>query len=241
MLIHRVAALLLALAFITPLAAASNFPGWQRTYEAKSVTVLSPQDQHGAVSLVLGVAEVENGDPKAAFSKEIDEVVASLGGDMRLTNRSGVRIENGVLIETLRVRVDNTADIDVLLFAYHTGSKIYQAGMLGYPSAVPDADPRVNHALDFIATAVRTKYRLTDARAFDRTAPAAQQVTAYTNTQAAPTSPPVSSAPAPQPQPQQSGKKCERRPVWGFRVSYWCQPSGICPDRVIKDYETVCE
>lgn len=239
MLIRRAATLLLALVLIAPIANAANFPGWQRAYEATSVTLTSPADEHGAVSLTLGVAEVENGDPKVEFRKAVDEVVADLGGDIRLTSRSGVRTENGVLIETVRVRFEDTVDIDVLIFAYHTGAKIYQAGMLGYPAAIPDADPRVNHALDFIATAVRTKYRMTDARAFDRTAPAAKQVTTYTTSQNAPTPPPPSAAPAPQ--PQQSGQRCERRPVWGFRVSYWCQPSGICPDRVIKDYETVCE
>ena len=128
-------------------------------------------------------------------------------------------------------------NVDALIFAYHTGANMYQAGILAYPSNIPDTDPRVNHALDFIATAVRTKYRLTDPRAFDRTAPNAQSVTAYNNTQAAPPQPAAPSTPV----PQQTGKKCERRPVWGFRISYWCQPSGICPDRVIKDYETVCE
>jgi hypothetical protein len=33
---------------------------------------------------------------------------------------------------------------------------------------------------------------------------------------------------------------CRREPVWGFRISAFCKPTGICPDRVIKSYRTVC-
>ena len=38
-----------------------------------------------------------------------------------------------------------------------------------------------------------------------------------------------------------AGKNCRREPVWGFRISLACGPSGICNDRVIKDYKTVCD
>lgn len=34
--------------------------------------------------------------------------------------------------------------------------------------------------------------------------------------------------------------RCRREPVWGFRISAFCKPTGICPDRVIKNYRTVC-
>lgn len=42
---------------------------------------------------------------------------------------------------------------------------------------------------------------------------------------------------SPPPPPQ---KTCRREPIWGFRVSPLCKPSGICNDRVIKGYRTVC-
>lgn len=238
MLAYRSLIVALLLVFATRIAQAANFPGWVRNYTAIDVTLVSPADQQGQVSLSIGVAEFEGGDPQTAFRKAVDEAVGSLGADIKLVGRSGVRVENGVLIDTLRVRLDNGGEIDILAFSYHTGGKIYQSGMLGYISTMPDTDRRVNQALDFIATAVRTRYRLTDPRAFDRTAPSAQQVTAYNNSQSAPPPPPA--APS-TPVPQQSGKRCERRAIWGFRVSYWCQPSGICNDRVIKGYETVCE
>lgn len=220
-------------------AAAANFPGWTRTYEADSVAIMSPADNHGAVQLLLSIAEQEMGDPKVAFRKELDEAVAEMGAEISLTQRSGLREQGGMMLEALKVKTQGI-DIDMLVFAYHTGNKFYQSGILVYLSSIPDTDPRVNHALDFIATAVRTKYRLTNPRDFDRTAPSAQQVTSYNNTQTAPTPPAPAPTPAP-PAQTQSGKKCERRPIWGFRVSYWCQPSGICPDRVIKGYEDVCE
>jgi hypothetical protein len=236
MLARLTAALALTLILIAP-ATAANFPGWQRNYDASGVTLVSPQDNYGVVQLVLGVAEPEAGDPKVAFRKAVDEAVAGMGADIKLAQRSGLREEGGAIVETLRLRAEGI-DIDFMVFAYHTGQKIYQAGVLAYVSAIPDTDRRVSHALDFIAAAIRTKYRLTNARTFDRTAPNAQAVTAYTNTQTAPPPPGPPATAAPQ---QQSGKKCERRPIWGFRISYWCQPSGICNDRVIKGYETVCE
>lgn len=237
MLIRRAATLLLALMLIAP-ASAANFPGWTRGYQPDQLLLTSPQDDYGVVQFLMIPAQHEPGNVQVEFRKAINEIVGGLGADMTLAKRSGLRVEGGLLFEVLTTRMEGI-DLDVLIFAYDTGAKMYQVGLLMYVSAIPDTDRRVNHALDFIATATRKKFRMTDPRAFDRSAPQAQTVTAYTNTQTAPTPPPMPAAPAPQ--PQQSGKKCERRPVWGFRVSYWCQPSGICPDRVIKDYETVCE
>ena len=39
---------------------------------------------------------------------------------------------------------------------------------------------------------------------------------------------------------QAQAKTCRREPIWGFRISAFCKPTGICPDRVIKGYRTVC-
>ena len=35
-------------------------------------------------------------------------------------------------------------------------------------------------------------------------------------------------------------QRCRRVPIWGFRISPFCKPSGVCNDRVIKGYRTVC-
>lgn len=237
MLIRRAATLLLALLVFAPFAAsAANFPGWTRTHQPDQLLLTSPQDDYGVVQFVMLPAQHEPGDAKKEFKKAIDEVVGGLGGDLKLAKRSGLQVQGGLMFEVLKTKMQGV-DLDILMFGYDTGGKFYQLGLLMYVSAIPDADKRVNHALDFIATAVRAKYRMTDPKAFDRNAPQAQQVTAYTTTQTAPAPPPMPAAPP----PKQSGKTCERRPIWGFRISYWCQPSGICNDRVIKGYETVCE
>lgn len=58
------------------------------------------------------------------------------------------------------------------------------------------------------------------------------------------TPPPAVQATTPAPQqqpPTATGQNCRREPIWGFRISVWCQPSGVCPDREIKGYETVCD
>ena len=231
------AALALALLLMAPLAAhAANFPGWTRTYQPGSLTLVSPKNDLGVVQMLLIPAQQEPGNIKVEFGKAIDEIVGSLGADMKLAKRSGLRAQGGLLFEVLTTLIEGVP-FDMLVFCYDTGGQTYQIGLLMYLSVIPDTDPRVSHALDFIATASRTKYRMTDPRTFDRTAPTAQTVTAYTSTKTAPAAPPPPTTP---PQ-QQAGKKCERRPIWGFRVSYWCQPSGICNDRVIKGYEDVCE
>ncbi len=35
-------------------------------------------------------------------------------------------------------------------------------------------------------------------------------------------------------------KNCRREPIWGFRRSVFCKPTGMCSDREIKGYRTVC-
>ena len=35
-------------------------------------------------------------------------------------------------------------------------------------------------------------------------------------------------------------KNCRREAVWGFRRSVFCKPTGMCSDREIKGYRTVC-
>lgn len=232
---YRYIAVVLVALISAPIAsAAANFPGWTRNYQDGLLILVSPKDDNGVVQFVMSAAERETGDPQASFRKALDELVAGLGGDLKLAKRSGMRSEGGLMFEVLTTTMEGVP-IDFLFFVYEAGAKIYQGGALVYVSAVPDTDPRVSHALDFIATAARKKFRLADVRAFDRAAPTAAKVTAYNER---PKAPPQAAPIAP---PQNKGKACERRPIWGFRVSYWCQPSGICNDRVIKGYETVCE
>lgn len=46
--------------------------------------------------------------------------------------------------------------------------------------------------------------------------------------------------PLPRPTRPPVAKKCRREPIWGFRMSPFCKPTGICSDRVVKGYRTVC-
>lgn len=194
-------------------AAARPLADWTREYDATSVTLTSPADANGALVVIsVGVTEKASADPAAEFKAEVDKVIASLDADLALTLRSGLRTIEGVLLETLKVSASGVP-VDVTIPAYPAGGGTYTA------------------------SAINARYRLVSARDFDRTAPAVQRTTTYDNTRTAPPAPPPPAGPA----PQTAGKRCERRPVWGFRVSYWCQPSGVCNDRVIKGYETVCE
>lgn len=241
MFARSLASLCVAAILMAPAAIAANFPGWTRTYQPDHVLFVSPQDANGVVQFVMQKAEHEPGNAQVEFKKAINQIVTGMGGDLTLAKRSGMKVEGGLMFEVLTTKMQGV-DIDFLIFAYDTGAKIYQTGLLAYVSAIPETDRRVNHALDFIATATRNKFRLTNPRTFDGAAPSAQQVTTYTTTTNGPPGPvPLPPPPPAAPVQKQAGKTCERRAIWGFRISYWCQPSGICNDRVIKGYETVCE
>lgn len=219
-------------------AQASDFSGWQRQANAEQMMLVSPADSsQQTVALIIGKRDAVSGDATAYFRGLID----SAGADADIAGRSGVKKQNGMMLELLRlVRPQDGFEIDALVMAYQVPGG-YQPFAVVYPSSVTDRDARVVQALDFVSTAFNERYEMSDPAQFARTAPKAKQLTTIDTSKAPP---PASAAPAPvqaAPAPSSSGKKCERRPVWGLRVSAWCQPSGICNDLVIKDYETVCE
>jgi hypothetical protein len=220
-------------------ALAAALPGWEREYTDEAVMLISPVDANGVgVRIVVTKTEPIKTSPKAEFKQEVDGAVAGFDADLTLTQRSGVRETEGVLIEALKIDVQGVP-IDLTVLAYPVRGRDYTAMLIAYPSAIADNDPRVAAALDFSAAAITRRFRLDNPRDFDRTAPTGVATTVYDNAKTAPKpAPPPPQTAAPQ---TQSGQRCERRAIWGFRVSYWCQPSGICNDRVIKGYETVCE
>lgn len=218
-------------------AARGNFPGWERQVAPEGMQLLSPKDSRSlAVAYAMVIAAESAGDPKAEFSALVTDLVVSLEAEAEGLQRSGLKEIGGMLIEALKLKRHDGVLIDLLLTAYPVGGK-WQISFMMYPSSVTDTDPRVIHALDFLATAFNAGYALTDPRQFDATAPLAKSLTTVTTTQYTPAAPepPTASAPA------GDGQRCERRPVWGPQVSAWCYPSGVCNNLVIKDYETVCE
>lgn len=239
-MIARSIAGLLALLILANAAVAAPFPGWQRELQPEAVALLSPPDAaQRRVLFLISVVETVGGNVEQWFKKEVAE--ATSNADLPLTSRSGVKRQGDMLIEALRyVRPEDGVAADVLLIAYGVGGNKYQLMGLVYESGLADTDQRVIYALDFIAASYRTNYGLTNLSRFDATAPQVQSVTTVQTQKVSPPPAPPARAPVAAP-PQQQGKSCYRKPIWGLRVSPWCQPSGICNDLWIKDYETVCE
>ncbi len=227
-----IALFLLALAF--PVGAAP-FPGWERrTGQDNVLGLLSPVDgDQRAVAFFLRASEPISGTPESWFAGNVSWFA---GKATTMIGRSGMRRAQNMMLETGHYRRVDGVEIDILVAAYPVRQGRYQLMAIIYPTAIQDSDPRVVYAIDFLASAYRGAYEMRDKAQFDRTAPTAQQTTQVSNDQPpAPTPPPVA------PPVQQSGKNCYRKPIWGLRVSPWCQPSGVCNDLWIKDYETVCE
>lgn len=239
-MIARVLAGLFALFVLASAAVAAPFPGWQRELQSEAIALYSPPDsEQRRVFFAVSLAEPVTGDVEAWFENEVAETTST--AELPLGSRSGVKRQGDMLLEALRyVRPEDNATIDLFLVAYAVGGNKYQLLGLAYDSSLTDTDPRVIYALDFIASSYRTKYGLTNLSRFDATAPQVQKVTTVQTQKITPPPAPPARAPVAAP-PQQKGKNCYRKPIWGLRVSPWCQPSGVCNDLWIKDYETVCE
>ncbi|MBL9098914.1 MAG: hypothetical protein JNK07_18430 [Alphaproteobacteria bacterium] len=213
-------------------AQAAPFPGWERQTENGALGLMSPEDRgRHRVALIVPPPEAVTGDVNVWFDQGMD---AFQGGVVKaMTKRSGIKRAQDLLVQTSHVERDDGTGIDLLLAAYPVGAKRYQLIAMIYPSVITDSDARVVYALDFIAAAYRARFAMTNAARFDETAPAVRSVTTVSREK---TPPPPGAAPVPAPQQPAGQGRC-RKPVWGLRVSPWCQPSGICNDLVIKGYE----
>lgn len=236
----RLLTILLLVLAMMPVASAAPFPGWQRQPQADALMLISPPDQQQRrVVCAIAVVEAVAGDVEAWFKKEVAETMATM--DQTLASRSGIRRKEGLILEALRYkRPEDRMSTDLLMMAYGVGGNRHQLLAVVYESGLADSDPRVLYALDFVASAYRAKFALSDVKRFDATAPTVVKTTMVQTQNVAPPPAPTT-APPPQAAPSQQGKKCYRKPIWGLRVSPWCQPSGVCNDLWIKDYETVCE
>jgi hypothetical protein len=136
-----------------------------------------------------------------------------------------VQREGSLFKEAVNMRGTDGVEIYLTVVAYKTAHG-HQALALMYPTTIADDDPRVEQALEHMATLWKSGFHLAAAGGAGPSD----------------TPPPVASGGggggASRP-PRQ--RNCRREPVWGQRISAFCKPTGICPDRVIKSYRTVCD
>lgn len=152
-----------------------------------------------------------------------------VGSGATVLERSGIVTEHDLLKEALLIRREDGVDAKAQFVAYPVQGG-YQMMILIHAASIPDTDPRVDAALEHIATLWKSGFRLTSM---------AQLPSVGAGT--ASSAPPPASAPQPDAGSQAVGENCRREPVWGQRISAFCYPTGICSGRVIKDYETVCD
>ncbi len=232
------AILVLVLTASTGLAQTPNFPDWERQYAAEGVQILSPKDERRlAVAFAITIAAESAGDPREDFSSAVADLIAGLGAQAETVERSGLAESSGMILEAVKLKRNDGVMVDLLIAAYPVAGGKWQIVFLMYPSSLPDSDPRVVHALDFLATAFNAGFSLVDPQQFDATAPAAMPLTTVTDAREPA---PAPEAPAQPPTQAPQGHVCEERPVWGAQISTSCLPSGVCNNLVAKKFEMVC-
>jgi hypothetical protein len=189
-MIARVLGGLFALFVLANAAAAAPFPGWQRELQSEAIALYSPPDgEQRRVFFAVSLVEAVNGDVEAWFKNEVAETTST--ADLPVNSRSGVKRQGDMLLEALRyVRPEDGLVVDLFLVAYAVGGNKYQLLALAYDTTPPDTDQRVIYALDFIASAYRAKFSLTNLSRFDATAPQVQKVTTVQTQKVTPPPPP---------------------------------------------------
>jgi len=205
-------------------------PGWGRSSDGRNLLLTSPTDGAGRrVLYMIRAVEPVAGSVEAWFG----QLVSRIAGDGVVTQRSGIRREEAMLKESLVVRRADGAEVRIDAMAYGTPEGQQMMAVV-FPRAIGASDARVTQAYDHFAGLRRSGFRL--ASSGSQANPPRAQPSPATPPRAAPGTPPRMAQP-PSPGP---GKNCRREPVWGQRISPFCQPSGVCSDRVIKEYRTVC-
>lgn len=220
-------------------------PGWSSQTAANGIVMRSPADGAGQlVTYAIRAAEPVSGNVEQWFAR----LVTRAAGSSAVLQRSGVQREQTLLKESLIVRGADGAEIRFDAMTYPTPQG-QQVMLIIFPAALGTADPRVNQAYDHVASLWRSGYRLAATGqpapgvAPPGTVPPRVAAPAYRPPAYKPpaSAPPPSAQRTAQPRPTTTpGSNCRREPVWGQRISPWCKPSGICADRVIKEYRTVC-
>ncbi|MEW5962291.1 MAG: hypothetical protein AB1749_01880 [Pseudomonadota bacterium] len=218
-----VAALVCLLAASPPATAdVPGLPGWTANPSPNGLLLASPSDSLGGVMYLLPVVAPLQRRPGQWLASLVDQAI---GKEATVSSRSGVLREGSLFKEAVLLRDKDGAEIYLTVVAYKTAHG-HQALVLLYPTTIADDDPRVEQALEHMATLWKSGFHL-----------AASGGAAPSDTP--PSSPPVASSGGSGKPPRQ--RNCRREPVWGQRISAFCKPTGICPDRVIKEYRTVCD
>lgn len=205
-------------------------PGWSSQAERNGIVMRSPADFAGQqVVYAIRAAEPVSGSVEAWFA----QIVARTIGTGTVVQRSGPQREQNLLKEAVVVRRADGAEIRIDAMTYPTPQG-QQVMLILFPAALGTGDARVNQAYDHFASLWRSGYRLA------ATGAPPQGATPPRTAPPAPAQPGVAPPRTAQPPSPAPGRNCRREPVWGQRISPFCQPSGICPDRVIKEYRTVC-
>jgi hypothetical protein len=199
-----------------------GLPGWTSNASPNGLLLASPGDSLGAVMYIVPVVAPLQSRPGQWLSSLVDQTI---GTNATVLGRSGVQREGSLFKEAVNMRGTDGVEIYLTVVAYKTAHG-HQALALMYPTTIADDDPRVEQALEHMATLWRSGFHLAAAGGAGPSD----------------TPPPVASGGggggASRP-PRQ--RNCRREPVWGQRISAFCKPTGICPDRVIKSYRTVCD
>ena len=224
-------AVLLLLASVVPASAQGTLqppPGWARSSDGRNLLFTSPADGAGRkVLYMVRAAEPVSGSAEAWFA----QIVARIVGGAAILQRSGQQREQTIVKEALIVRRADGIEIRIDAMAYATPQG-HQMMAVVFPAAIGTGDARVNQAYDHFAGLWRSGYRLAATGTPAVTPPGKPSAKPGPPS---PVPPRATQSPATSP-----GKNCRREPVWGQRISPFCKPSGICSDRVIKEYRTVC-
>lgn len=201
-----------------------GLPGWTSNAAPNGLLLASPSDALGGVMYLVPVVAPLQRRPGPWLASLVDQAI---GKEATVTSRSGVQREGSLFKEAVLMRDKDSVEIYLTVVGYKTAHG-HQALALLYPTTIADDDPRVEQALEHMATLWKSGFHL-----------AAGGGAAPSNTP--PSSPPVASGGGGGGAKPPRQRNCRREPVWGQRISAFCKPTGICPDRVIKSYRTVCD
>lgn len=199
-------------------------PGWTITASATSWLAQSPdQGQSRRISLMFFPAARVATPIGAWLDAESTRHAQSVGriawSQPSVASEANQAPGGGALFSISRTVADRQGqNLHVHAYAYDTNGG-RQLILLLKPATLPDNNGPYQSAINHLADAVH-------------------RGVAYASR--APSTSAAAAAPAPS-TTAQTGRNCRREPLWRFRRSVFCKPTGICPDREIYDYETVCD
>ncbi len=209
-------------------------PGWTIVANAAGWRADSPDQGRGQRVRMVLYPVVRSSAPIESWLVNESARRAQAVGRIVWTQPGGVSNEpnqtpnGGALVGFARTVTDARGlNVNIIAYAYDTNDG-RQLVLLLKPALLPESNGAYQASIDHLADAVHAGVAYVPGR---RSAPppvAQAQRSTPTQTQTAESPPP-------------NGRNCRREPLWRFRRSVFCQPSGVCADREIYDYEWVCD